>query len=81
MRFELSYDSEGKPNYVTIYHSGMIESRNFDPARDGWMLDQLNPKDFPAITIGRDTEDLVAMVNLLSKENWELKRRLNTYNK
>lgn len=54
MRFELSYDNEGKPVHVSTFDGFAHISRPFEPEQDGWMEDQLNPRDFPAIRAGRD---------------------------
>jgi len=74
MRFELSYDNEGKPVHVSTFDGFAHISRPFDPDTDGWMEDQLDPREFPAIRAGRDMEALVNEVNQLRRENFRLKQ-------
>lgn len=71
-----AYDNNGLPTMVGIDNGFMKTSRPFDIEEDGWMLDQLNPRDFIAVKIGRDTERLVNEVNDLRRELFETKRQL-----
>lgn len=74
LRFEISYDNDGKPVHVSTFDGFAHISRPFDPETDGWMEDQLDPRDFPAIRAGRDMEALVAEVNYLRRENFRLRQ-------
>jgi hypothetical protein len=73
MGFEIFKDENGNPNSVHTWDGFMETSRPFDKERDGWMLDQLDPNDFPAIQIGRDMEYLVNEVNILRRQLFILK--------
>jgi hypothetical protein len=78
MNFQLyAYDENGKPTMVETYDGFALCCREFDPIEDGWMLKQLDPRDFPAIQIGRDTEYLVSEVNRLRRELDVANRILN----
>lgn len=79
MKFNISYDENGKPVYVTKDTGFCISSGPFRPEEDGWMLDQLDPMDFPAIQTGRDMEYLVAEVNSLRRKLFHEKSMHNTY--
>jgi hypothetical protein len=65
---EVTRDDEGKPSHVYINDGFMQIHRAFNPETDGWMEDMLDPYDFPAIEIGRQTEALVREVNALRRE-------------
>lgn len=79
MGFELSRDADGKPYHVCSDDGFAIISRPFNPEEDGWMEDQLDPGDFLAITIGRQTEALVHEVNALRRENFSLRKRVRLW--
>lgn len=70
---------DGKPDYVRTDDGYCQTARAFDDKRDGWMLKQLDPNDFAAIRTGRDMEDLVNMVNQLSRRNYELEQDLEMW--
>ena len=72
--FELSRDENGKPYHVYTNDGFMQTSRAYDPKDDGWMEDQLDPRDFEAIRTGRQMAQLVAEVNALRRENWSLRK-------
>ena len=80
MTFNIQYDEHG-PAYVNTDDGFAQVSRPFDKARDGWMLQQLDPADFPGIRIGLETEWLVNQVNKLRRENYELKQDLDMWKK
>lgn len=81
MIFEISNDEEGKPSHIFIDDGYMQTSREFVPEQDGWMQHQLRPKNFLAVQVGRETEDLIHEVNFLRRENFELKRQLKQFNR
>lgn len=82
MRFEFtSFDSEGKPTRVNTDDGFMMCSREYNPEADGWMQQQLDPSTFPAIQTGRDMEWLVAEVNHLRRENFNLHLELKSWRK
>lgn len=74
MRFEIQYDNDGKPVRVNTDDGFAEISRSFDPETDGWMEDQLDYRDFPAIHTGRQMKALVDEVNELRRENFRLKK-------
>lgn len=74
--FEITYDTDGKPVRVCTDDGFMQTSRPFDPAEDGWMLDQLDPRGFPEIRTGQRVAALVAEVNALRRENWRQAKEL-----
>ncbi len=74
MKFEISRDENGAPDHVYTDDGFMQTSRAFDPDVDGWMEDQLDPHDFVAVKIGQQTEQLIAEVNALRRENWCLQK-------
>lgn len=76
MKFEIDYDSAGKPDYVRTDDGFTMTGQPFDEEQHGWMLDQLDPHDFPAIQIGRQMAALVAEVNALRRELWH-ERKIN----
>ena len=78
MQFEVSYDN-GKPTYVCTDDGFCQTGRAFDHETDGWMLDQLDPRKFPAIRAGRDMEELVHEVNDLRRENFHLKQQVKQW--
>jgi hypothetical protein len=57
----------------------MMTYRALDPERDGWMENQLDPRDFPAIQTGRDMEYLVAEVNSLRRKLFHAKQMETSY--
>jgi hypothetical protein len=71
-----AYDEKGSPTMVNIDTGFMRTSVPFDMEEHGWLLDQLNPMDYIAVKIGRDTERLVSEVNHLKRELFETKRQL-----
>ena len=74
MKFEFTgYDKEGIPTHVNTDDGFMRTGRKFVIKEDGWMLDQLDFRDFPMIEAGRQMEDLVIEVNSLRRENFNLK--------
>lgn len=75
---KVEYDSNGVPTRVHIADGFMETVRPFNEKEDGWMLEMLNPRDFPAIQIGRDTEMLIHEVNSLRRENFHLKKMQET---
>ena len=74
MQFEIDYDHDGKPVYVRMFDGVAHIGRPFEPKTDGWMLDQLDPREFPIIRAGRQMESLLNEVNALRRENWKLKQ-------
>lgn len=78
MSFDIQYDENG-PMRVNTDDGFAQVSRSFDNSQDGWMLQQLDPADFPAIRTGRDMEWLVSQVNKLRRENFELKQELELW--
>jgi len=81
MRFEVTYDDAGEPSGVHTDNGYIMEFRKFRPEQDGWMLDQLNPRDFTAIRIGDDTARLVAEVNALRRKNFQLEGEVEQWRK
>ena len=81
MQFEITYSREGEPTHVVTWDGFMCVSRAFEFEKDGWMLEQLDPNDYPVIRAGRDAEALVAEVNRLRRRNFELKTQNNMYAK
>jgi hypothetical protein len=81
MKFQISYDENGEPYYVFTDNGFMQTSRAFDPKEDGWMLNQLDPRDFPAIQTGRDMEFLVAEVNSLRRKLFQQEAFTESYRK
>ena len=79
MKFDISYDKNGKPDYVNTFDGFAHIGRAFNPDQDGWMLDQLNVRDFPLIGMARDMEDLIYEVNALRRENFQLKQQLKMW--
>lgn len=73
MKFDVQYD-DGKPVYVCTDDGFIQTGRAFNEKTDGWMLEQLDPRDFPAIRAGRDMENLVHEVNALRREVFSLKQ-------
>jgi hypothetical protein len=71
-----AYDEKGLPTMVSIDNGFMRTSLPFNMEEHGWLLDQLNPMDYIAVKIGRDTEHLVSEVNRLKRELFETKRKL-----
>jgi len=74
MKFKLDRDADGNPVHVHTDDGFMQSSRKFDPEQDGWMEDQLDASEFPAIRTGRDIEWLVYEVNRLRRENFHMRR-------
>ena len=75
MYFEITgRDDKGQPTHVITDDGFMQTSRKFDPDNDGWMEDQLDPRDFIAVKIGKQTEALIREVNALRRENFRLKQ-------
>jgi hypothetical protein len=81
MNFQLIRDENDKPYHVNIDTGYMQTSRPYRPEEDGWMEDQIDPYDFPAIQTGRDMEMLVAEVNRLRRENFRLEKEVEVYRK
>ena len=73
MKFEIDY-FDGKPSYVRTDNGFCQTGGAYDEQEHGWMLDQLDPRDFPEIQTGRRVAALVNEINELRRENWELKR-------
>lgn len=67
-------DKKGNPTYVCTDNGFVQTARKFDPENDGWMEYQLDPRDFLAVKIGRQTEQLIHEINELRRENFELKK-------
>lgn len=80
-RFEIIRDADGKPAHVNTDDGFIMESRKFDPDRDGWMEDQLNYRDFPAIQTGNDMRMLVDEVNYLRRKLWEADKQNEKWRK
>lgn len=75
MHFEITErDHDGKPTSVFTDDGFVQTGRKFDPDQDGWMEGQLDPRDFLAVKIGRQTEALIHEVNALRRENFYLKQ-------
>ncbi len=75
MKFEITArDDEGNPTHVFTDDGFMQTGRKFNHEEDGWMEDQLDPRDFMAVRIGRQMEDLIYEVNALRRENFRLKQ-------
>jgi hypothetical protein len=74
MDFQIDYDKNGNPDRVHEDTGFCLSSRAFNPDTDGWMLDQLDPENFPEISTGRRVLHLVQEVNSLRREVWRLKR-------
>lgn len=81
MQFKITRNAKGKPIHVSTNDGYMMTSRAFEPERDGWMEDQLDPEDFPAIQTGRDMECLVAEVNSLRRQLFHAKSMTDAYRK
>ncbi len=76
MQFEItSRDENDKPLYVNTFDGYAHIHRPFDEEQDGWMEDQLDPRDFEAVRIGRQMEALILEVNNLRRENFRLKKQ------
>ena len=76
MSFKIAMrDEEGNPTYVHTNDGYAQTSRPFDKETDGWMEEQLDTRDFPAVEIGYQMEYLIQEVNELRRENFMLKRR------
>jgi len=71
----IAVDDEGNPTRVHTNDGFIQTAREFIPDKDGWMLDQLDPIDFPAILQGRDMAYLVDEVNRLRRELFHLKKQ------
>lgn len=80
-RFQITRDEEGKPAFVHTDNGFIQESRAFDPARDGWMEEQLSYHDFPAIQTGNDMRMLVDEVNYLRRKLWESEQQIGMWRK
>ena len=74
MTFELYNFEDGKPTRVNTDDGFVKCSRAFDEETDGWMLEQLDPRDFPLIMAGRQMENMVYEINRLRRENFELRK-------
>lgn len=81
MQFQIYRDEKGVPRHVNTDDGFCMQSRPFDPQKDGWMEDQLDPEDFPAIQTGRDMEYLVAEVNRLRRALFHEKQTADIYRK
>ena len=81
MQFEITYDEENEPKWVNTWDGFCQTSREFDPEKDGWMLDQLSAKHFPIIQQGRQVESLLSLVNELKRENFQLRKQLEQWRK
>lgn len=79
MKFDITYDDHGKPVHVCTDDGFMQSSRPFNPDEDGWMLDQLDPRDFPEIATGHRVAALVAEVNELRRQLWSKDKTLGLY--
>ena len=79
MHFEIRRDEHGKPTHVSTDDGFAQCSRRFDPETDGWMLEQLEHREFPAIRAGRQTAQLVDEVNFLRRENWNLRKQVEQW--
>jgi len=77
MNFKIvAVDDEGSPTRICTDDGFMQTSRKFIPDEDGWMLNQLDPKDFPIIEQGRLVESLVYEVNALRRKVFSLNRSI-----
>ena len=81
MKFQIIRNKKGEPVHVHTDNGFMQTSRAFNPEEDGWMEDQLDPADFPAIQTGRDMEYLVAEVNQLRRKLFREKQTGDAYRK
>jgi hypothetical protein len=72
-------NEDGSPACVETDDGFCLNSGPYDPDQHGWIEGQLNPNDFMAITIGRQTEWLVDQVNALRRKNWDLERRVKMW--
>ncbi len=81
MNFEITYDEKDNPTYVQTWDGYCSVSREFEPEKDGWMLDQISVKDFPIIQQGRHIESLVHLVNELKRENFYLRNQVEQWRK
>jgi hypothetical protein len=81
MSFEILYNEAGEPVHVNQDNGFMSTSGPFRHEEHGWMLDQLDPADFPAIRTGRDMEYLVAEVNRLRRQLFYATEQKEQYRK
>jgi len=80
VRFEFTaFDEYGMPTRVVIADSSKHIVRDFDPNKDGWMLDQLDPDDFPEVASGKRVERMIGEINALRREVFELKKKAGVY--
>jgi hypothetical protein len=81
MQFEITRDSSGNPTHVQTWDGFCHVSREFDPNKDGWMVEQLSSSEMVELDLiinaGRQAENLIREVNHLRRENWELRKRLD----
>ena len=55
--------------------------RSYDEDIDGWMEDQLDESSVPSLQIAKDIISLYSEVNELRRENWNLTKRLESWEK
>ena len=79
MEFQITRNEKGEPVHVSTNNGFMMVSRASVPEQDGWMGSQIDPRDFLAIRIGKDTEYLVAEVNSLRRKLFQSEQTAESY--
>lgn len=74
-----SYDENGVPIRVAEDNGFVQSSRPYDPERDGWLLNQLDPRRFIGSQIGAEIDFLIAEVNQLRRKVYEQEQELKTW--
>lgn len=68
MYFEITArDKDGNPTHVCTNDGYCQISRAYNPEEDGWMVDQLDARDFEEVRAGRIIESLIAEINALRR--------------
>lgn len=53
--------------------------RNFDEETDGWLNEVPDPRTFPSLQMAGDISKMYQRIVELTRENWELRQKLKTY--
>jgi len=83
-RVRVTKDEKGNPVCIETDNGFSIESRAFDPERDGWTQEQASLRDCPNVMqlfgLSEEVRSMFRELNQLRKENWELRQRLDRAN-
>jgi hypothetical protein len=75
----IAVDKDGNPTKLHFETSFASYTKEYVEEDDGWINNQLDPRDFPAIRTGQDMLYLVNEVNRLRKELFRANMILNKF--